>query len=206
MMGMDASTGKLLSGSAHLDQSLENVITTLIQTLVLRRDYGSSCASLKDKRLNSETIMRFYSCVSAAIRKWEPRLILRRLLSRREGERRLYIDLYGDVLDISNNNIRETGVVISVPLFDSAQASGTETEPAALPPIRETAQGVVTYTFAGSDTFELPAVPNGRVDVYVNGSRLSKLETISFIENVVVIEGFSPLSTDVIEVDVHESL
>jgi Bacteriophage baseplate protein W len=41
MNGIDASTGKNISGLAHLRQSVRDILSTPIGTRVLRRDYGS---------------------------------------------------------------------------------------------------------------------------------------------------------------------
>ena len=119
MQGMDATTGKLIGGDKHLDQSIENIITTMLQTLVLRRDYGSNCVSLKDKLLNSTAVLKYYGCIADAIRKWEPRLILRRILARTEAEGKLFIEIYGDTRDIKTQSIIRSDVVIRVPLWQS---------------------------------------------------------------------------------------
>jgi phage baseplate assembly protein W len=52
MIGLDASTGKQLSGMAHLRQSVRDILTTPIGTRVMRRDYGSRLYRLVDATMN----------------------------------------------------------------------------------------------------------------------------------------------------------
>ena len=46
LSGMDASTGQPLTGSAHLVQSIRDILTTPIGSRVMRRDYGSRLPAL----------------------------------------------------------------------------------------------------------------------------------------------------------------
>lgn len=73
MNGIDAKTGKSLSGVDHLRQSLRDILTTPVGTRVMRRDYGSRLYQLVDAPLNRGTIMQLYAATAEAIRRWEPR-------------------------------------------------------------------------------------------------------------------------------------
>lgn len=73
MNGINASTGKALSGIDHLRQSLRDILTTPIGTRVMRRDYGSRLYQLVDAPLNRGTLMQLYAATADAVRKWEPR-------------------------------------------------------------------------------------------------------------------------------------
>lgn len=53
MNGMDATTGKPLSGDAHLAQSVADILTTPIGSRVMRRSYGSLIPSLIDAPINA---------------------------------------------------------------------------------------------------------------------------------------------------------
>ncbi len=79
MIGMDASTGKPLSGDAHLGQSIADILSTPIGTRVMRRDYGSALFELIDAPLNALTKLRLFAATADAIRRWEPRLSLTRV-------------------------------------------------------------------------------------------------------------------------------
>lgn len=75
-MGMHASTGRSLSGLAHIRQSIADVLTTPIGSRLMRRRYGSEVPELIDQPLNSATVLRIYAATAYAIRLWEPRINL----------------------------------------------------------------------------------------------------------------------------------
>lgn len=198
MKGMCAETGRLLQGDDHLNQSIENIITTIKKTLVLRRDYGSDCGLLKDKSTNPSTLMLFYACIAESIRVWEPRLLLRRVLAKRVGEGGLFIEIHADVREYKSQKIIGSHVKIDVPLVWNGEGAGEGA--------RAARRGVTTYTFVGDEAYVLPYEPQGRIDVFVNGSRLSKLDSITLEGARVIIQDYTGKPEDVIEVDVHESI
>ena len=53
--GMNADTGRTLSETAHILQSVRNILTTPIGTRVMRRDYGSEIFSLIDQPQHGAT-------------------------------------------------------------------------------------------------------------------------------------------------------
>lgn len=79
MNGMDATTGKPLSGNAHLAQSVTDILTTPIGSRVMRRTYGSLIPSLIDAPINAATPMLIRAATVLAIRQWEPRLSIARV-------------------------------------------------------------------------------------------------------------------------------
>ena len=100
-MGMNANTGRTLSGADHIRQSLADILSTPVGTRVMRRDYGSLIPELIDQPLNRATLLRLYSATVTAITQWEPRIKI-------TGVTR-YVDDDGKaVLDIEGT-IRETG-------------------------------------------------------------------------------------------------
>ena len=74
MNGIDASTGKTLSGLAHLRQSVRDILTTPIGTRVMRRDYGSRLYRLVDAPMNDATRLDMMAATYEALETWEPRL------------------------------------------------------------------------------------------------------------------------------------
>lgn len=76
MNGMDRVTGKLLTGIAHLAQSIADILSTPIGTRIMRRDYGSALFELFDKPMNALGRMRLVAAIADAIRRWEPRIRL----------------------------------------------------------------------------------------------------------------------------------
>ena len=76
MRGVDASSGKALTGLGHLKQSIRDILTTPIGTRVMRRDYGSRLFELVDAPLNGSTVVEIIVATAEALAKWEPRLRL----------------------------------------------------------------------------------------------------------------------------------
>lgn len=79
MMGMDARTGRALSGDAHLAQSIADILSTPLGTRVMRRDYGSRVPDLIDAPANAATRVQLYAATATALMRWEPRLTLTRV-------------------------------------------------------------------------------------------------------------------------------
>lgn len=100
MIGMNSSTGKALTGSAHLAQSINDILSTPLGTRVMRRDYGSQLADLIDWPLNNATRLQAYAAVAIALMRWEPRIRLSRVqLSLGEQAGQAYLDVEGTVVD-----------------------------------------------------------------------------------------------------------
>ncbi|MFV1498049.1 GPW/gp25 family protein [Phaeobacter sp. JH85H1] len=76
MNGINATTGKPLSGLAHLRQSVRDILTTPIGTRVMRRDYGSRLYRLVDAPMNDVTRLEMMAATYEALETWEPRLQL----------------------------------------------------------------------------------------------------------------------------------
>lgn len=94
MNGTNANTGKLLGGLNHVKQSVEDILTTPLNTRVMRRDYGSALFDLIDKPLNGETKLDIIAATAEALARWETRFILERVvLSQQEGK--VILSLFG---------------------------------------------------------------------------------------------------------------
>ena len=112
MQGMDATTGKPLSGEAHLRQSIAHILTTRVGERVGRRDYGSLIPDLIDGAMNAAGRLRIYAATAIAIARWEPRLRAARfdlLPGERAGAWTLAIE--GDRLDAPQPNARTRIIV-----------------------------------------------------------------------------------------------
>ena len=79
MRGTDSSTGKEISGIAHLKQSIRDILTTPIGSRVMRRDYGSELFNLIDAPTNRATVLDIIAATVDALRKWEPRIYPQRV-------------------------------------------------------------------------------------------------------------------------------
>lgn len=71
MRGINAITGKALSGLDHLRQSVRDILTTPLGSRVMLRDYGSRLFELVDAPVNSSTLMELYAATIEALAKWE---------------------------------------------------------------------------------------------------------------------------------------
>lgn len=76
MIGMDCQTGRRISGSDHIRQSVQDLLSTRVGTRVMRRDYGSDAVDLIDQPGNGEAVMRRYVAIAEALDAWEPRVTL----------------------------------------------------------------------------------------------------------------------------------
>nr|VFK12773.1 MAG: hypothetical protein BECKLFY1418C_GA0070996_100180 [Candidatus Kentron sp. LFY] len=76
MDGMSRTTGKTLSGFAHVHQSIVDILTTPIGSRVMRRDYGSKLFELVDAPGTQEKLLDITAAVAIALDVWEPRFRL----------------------------------------------------------------------------------------------------------------------------------
>ena len=95
MRGTSATTGKALSGIAHLSQSIRDILGTPIGTRVMRRDYGSRLFELIDRPLNADTVLDMIAAVAEALGKWEPRIAVDRVQIVEVAAGRVTINLTG---------------------------------------------------------------------------------------------------------------
>ncbi|WP_264706146.1 GPW/gp25 family protein [Wolbachia endosymbiont (group A) of Ancistrocerus nigricornis] len=79
MKGMNKETGKELEGIEHLKQSIIDILTTPINSRVMRRDYGSRLFELVDKPINRDLTLEIYAAVAEALEKWEKRFKLEKV-------------------------------------------------------------------------------------------------------------------------------
>ncbi|MBX8827533.1 GPW/gp25 family protein, partial [Ochrobactrum sp. SFR4] len=74
--GVNAFTGQKLSDWAHVEQSINIILTTPIGSRVMRRDFGSNLPDLVDRKLTPRGVLAVYSAAALAIDKYEPRFQL----------------------------------------------------------------------------------------------------------------------------------
>ena len=79
MKGMNASTGRTISGRDHLMQSVGKIVATPLASCVKRRTFGSELPDLIDAPNNGAVRTRLYAAVATALMRWEPRLMLNRV-------------------------------------------------------------------------------------------------------------------------------
>jgi hypothetical protein len=100
MIGLAATTGRAITGPAHLSQSMADILTTPIGSRVMRREYGSLLPDLIDAPFNDATRLQAYAAVAMALMRWEPRIRLSRVqLSLGEQPGQAYLDVEGNHID-----------------------------------------------------------------------------------------------------------
>ena len=113
MNGINASTGKRLSGVGHLKQSIRDILTTRIGTRLMRRDYGSRLPDLVDNPMGEFLKVELFAATAEALAKWEPRFRLDRVyLQDASSEGRIVMALEGRIL-LNNEPVRLEGIEIT---------------------------------------------------------------------------------------------
>lgn len=94
--GFNRHSGRLLTDWAHVQQSIEVILTTPLGSRVMRRDFGSELYDLVDRKMTSRLVLALYAASAVAIRRWEPRFRLTRAAVTESGATgRLGLALYG---------------------------------------------------------------------------------------------------------------
>lgn len=70
-IGMNRVTGQWLRDGAHIQQSINDILTTRLGARVLARDYGSDVPSRVDAPMNAINVLALYADIYAAL---QPRL------------------------------------------------------------------------------------------------------------------------------------
>ncbi|MGM0563679.1 MAG: GPW/gp25 family protein [Pseudomonadota bacterium] len=76
MSGMNVKTGRPLTGIEHIQQSVQDILTTPVGSRVMRRSYGSFLPDLIDAPTNEASILQAYAASAIALAEWEPRIEL----------------------------------------------------------------------------------------------------------------------------------
>jgi phage baseplate assembly protein W len=79
MIGMDRRTGAPISASAHLRQSIEDILTTPLGSRRMRPDYGSKLRRFVDLPVSEWWKSAVQGEVARSLLRWEPRLKLERV-------------------------------------------------------------------------------------------------------------------------------
>jgi len=71
--GIDRRTGRVISGWAHVEQSLHVIFTTRIGERVMRRWFGSAVPQILGQNMVPSTVLKFWTAICIAVDLWEPR-------------------------------------------------------------------------------------------------------------------------------------
>ncbi len=111
MNGMNATTGKSLSGLDHVRQSVTDILTTPIGSRVMRRDYGSRLFELVDSPLTGSTLADIYAAAAEALIRWEPRLRVKKIYATRIASGQIEVDLEATYLP-DGREITMDGIIV----------------------------------------------------------------------------------------------
>jgi phage baseplate assembly protein W len=76
---MNRQTGRAIDDSAHIAQSIGDILTTRLGTRLMRREYGSQLVDLIDQPGNAATLLLCYAAIAMSLMRWEPRIQLSRV-------------------------------------------------------------------------------------------------------------------------------
>jgi phage baseplate assembly protein W len=110
--GINATTGRAMTGADHLKQSIRDILTTRIGTRVMRRQYGSRLPELVDNPMSEALKADLFAESAQALARWEPRFRLDRVyLESASPEGRIVIGIEGRIL-INDEIITLEGIEI----------------------------------------------------------------------------------------------
>jgi phage baseplate assembly protein W len=75
--GVNVGNGNRLTNWQHVQQSIHKILTTRLNTRVMRRDFGSELPDLIDAKMIGRNVLAVYSAAATAIKRWEPRYRVR---------------------------------------------------------------------------------------------------------------------------------
>jgi phage baseplate assembly protein W len=79
MSGMHRTTGVEIDGEEDITQSVNDILSTPVGSLVGRRDYGSLVPDIIDKPMTGPNILRLFAASALAIARWEDRIRITRV-------------------------------------------------------------------------------------------------------------------------------
>ena len=93
--GMDASTGRSISGDEHLRQSIADILSTRKGTRLMRPEYGSRIPGYVDQPLSRSTIVDIVAETAQALALWEPRIRVNKVTPSQGEPGGLILDIKG---------------------------------------------------------------------------------------------------------------
>lgn len=108
--GLDARTGRAISGLQHIQQSVADILTTPVGSRIERREYGSLLPELIDAPITGRTQVLLYAASATALMRWEPRIRLTRLAT-------VQIEGSKQVLDVQGTLVDGSPFSASVPIY-----------------------------------------------------------------------------------------
>ena len=112
MIGMNRQTGFPVSGLDHLRQSIADIITTPVGSRVMRRNYGCDLFRWVDAPTTGEFVARASAAILTAIKCWEPRITVDRVVVEPTTDGTVTIQLCGRITSTDVLYNQRLGVVL----------------------------------------------------------------------------------------------
>ncbi len=93
--GMSRETGRTLTDSEHISQSVRDILITPVGSRVMRREYGSLLSALIDQPQNPAVNGQVMAACYMAILKWEPRIRLSSITFEKTFSGQMFVDITG---------------------------------------------------------------------------------------------------------------
>ena len=112
MLGMNRFTGKPMTGTDHIRQSIADILSTPVGTRAMLREYGSDLHELVDRPTNDLFHVELYAAVATALARWEPRFKMTSvILESRTNTGRVVLSIDGTIIS-TGSTVRLEGITI----------------------------------------------------------------------------------------------
>jgi phage baseplate assembly protein W len=98
IVGLSRTDGATLDGTAHLIQSIADILTTRKGQRRMRPDYGSNLPDMVDQPMNAGWVCAAQAEIADALGRWEPRIALTKVIVEGVTEGRVNIRVQGEYL------------------------------------------------------------------------------------------------------------
>lgn len=90
---MNQETGKPLSATDHIRQSVQDILSTPLGSRVMLPGYGSNLLRLVDHPADHVTAVRVVMATAVAIARWEPRVTINTIEVLKAGEGQIIVTI-----------------------------------------------------------------------------------------------------------------
>lgn len=98
-LGMNRASGRALTDSEHISQSLSDILRTPVGSRVMRRNYGSLLSQMIDQPQTPALELQIMVACYMAILQWEPRVQLSSVTTERQFNGQMVVNLEGQLHD-----------------------------------------------------------------------------------------------------------
>ncbi|MBB1200564.1 baseplate assembly protein [Enterobacteriaceae bacterium 89] len=98
-LGMQRDTGLQLNDSAHIRQSVSDILRTPVGSRVMRRDYGSLLSAMIDQPQTPALELQIRVACYMALLQWEPRIQLTSITTERQFSGQMVVNVEGQLRD-----------------------------------------------------------------------------------------------------------